>query len=37
VESEIGHGTRFFFTLPIAKAAEAEVASAPADARPRPV
>lgn len=37
VESEVGHGTRFFFTLPIAKAAEEEVASAPADARPHPI
>lgn len=37
VESEVGHGTRFFFTLPIAKAAEAEVASPPADATPLPI
>jgi signal transduction histidine kinase len=37
VESELGRGTRFFFTLPIAEAVSDAVASAPADATPHPV
>jgi signal transduction histidine kinase len=37
VESELGYGTRFFFTLPIAHAAAEEVASAQTEARPDPV
>jgi len=37
VESELGRGTRFFFTLPIAEAVSEAVASAPADATPHPV
>jgi signal transduction histidine kinase len=36
VESELGHGTRFFFTLPIAEAAAAQVVSAEGHAIPRP-
>ncbi len=36
VESELGQGTRFFFTLPVAETAVDEVASPRAEGRPHP-